>query len=146
LAEAEEKRPHCAGQCDGAAFDDFRDLDDLTASFLEVLTSNGKYYWIPLERLISLELDAPQTIHDLLWRTGRIAVRNGPEGTVYLPALYRSSFSDSDEAIRLGRKTDWRGGEGTPVAGFGQREFLLGDQTRPIMEIKQLVMDTPSAP
>src|SRR5262249_31933199 len=49
LARAEADRIRVRGTCDDHAFDDFRDLDDVTASFFEVLTSNGKYYWIPIE-------------------------------------------------------------------------------------------------
>ena len=51
LAEAEESRPHPTGTCDGKPFDDLRDLDDLVAPVFEVLTSTGKYYWIPMERV-----------------------------------------------------------------------------------------------
>ena len=31
----------------GTAFDDLRDVDDLLAGSIEVLTTTGKYYWIP---------------------------------------------------------------------------------------------------
>ena len=34
--------------------------------------------------------------------------------------------------------TDWRGGEGEPVRGFGQRLLLLGDEARPILEIAEI--------
>src|SRR5690606_38301686 len=40
LARAEEARPHVRGKLNGQAFEDMRDLDDLTASFFEVVTSN----------------------------------------------------------------------------------------------------------
>lgn len=138
LAQAEEQRPKLAGTCDGHAFTDIRDLDDLTASFLEVLTSNGKYYWIPMERVESLELHAPARPRDLLWRRAHLIVRGGPDGEVYLPALYAGSHSDPDDRIRLGRATDWRGGGDAPVRGFGQRTFLVGDEARPILELKEL--------
>ena len=32
-------------------FDDFRDVDDFHAGFFEVLTTTGKYFWIPTERV-----------------------------------------------------------------------------------------------
>src|SRR5947209_10986486 len=47
LTEAEAARPRPKGTCDGKPFEDFRDLDDLLAPVFEVLTSNGKYYWVP---------------------------------------------------------------------------------------------------
>jgi type VI secretion system protein ImpE len=42
LARSEKRRPRVTGICDGTTFDDLRDLDDRTASVVEVLTSNGK--------------------------------------------------------------------------------------------------------
>src|SRR6185503_6530646 len=51
LEEAEEVRRPVHGTCDGQPFDDLRDLDDVTADFFEVLTSTGKYYWIPFDRV-----------------------------------------------------------------------------------------------
>ena len=49
LDEAEEVRPQVPGRCDGGDFDDFRDLDDFHGGFFEVLTSTGRYMWIPSE-------------------------------------------------------------------------------------------------
>src|SRR5215471_15299980 len=55
LAKAEDERPTVTGTCDGTLFDDFRDLDDLVAPVLEVITANGNYYWVPLETIELLE-------------------------------------------------------------------------------------------
>jgi type VI secretion system protein ImpE len=136
LAQAEEQRPKPTGECDGQAFADFRDLDDLTASFFEVLTSNGKYYWVPIERVELLELRDLSRPRDLLWRRARMIVRDGPDGEVYLPTLYAGSHADEDERVRLGRATEWRGGDGAPVRGVGLRTFLVGDEARTILEMK----------
>jgi type VI secretion system protein ImpE len=141
LEQAETERPTVAGICDGERFEGLRDLDDATASFFEVLTSNGKYYWIPLERMQEIELRPPERSRDLIWRRAHMIVRDGPEGEVFLPALYAGSSSDADDRIRLGRCTDWRGGGDSPVRGFGQRTFLVGEQDRPIMEWKELSID-----
>ena len=59
VAERDEKRPEVAGAADGTAFDDFRDLDDLSAAHLEVLTSTGKYFWIAVENVASISLRPP---------------------------------------------------------------------------------------
>jgi type VI secretion system protein ImpE len=138
LAQAEEQRPKATGECDGQAFTDFRDLDDLTAPFFEVLTSNGKYYWIPIENIETLELRDLSRPRDLLWRRARMVVRDGPDGEVYLPTLYAGSHGEEDERLRLGRLTEWRGGDGAPVRGVGLRTFLVGDDARTVLEIKTL--------
>lgn len=138
LSEAEASRPHVSGTCDGAPFDDLRDLDDLLAPLFEVLTSNGKYYWIPLEQVELIEFRPIARPRDLLWRRARMVVKDGPDGEVYFPTLYAGSAQSSDDRIRLGRMTDWQGGEGTPVRGLGLRTFLVGDQDRSILEIEEL--------
>jgi type VI secretion system protein ImpE len=138
LVRADESRPHIVGTCDDQPFDGLRDLDDLTAGVLELLTSNGKYYWIPLERVESIEFSPPQRLQDLLWRSAKVAVQSGPDGVVHVPALYVDSYADADDALRLGRATDWRGGGAAPVRGVGQRTFLVGDQDRPIMGLREI--------
>ena len=138
LDQAEELRPGVSGACDGAAFDDFRDIDDLTAGFFEVLTSTGKYYWIPVERVELIEFRAAERSRDLLWRRAHAVVRDGPDGEVFLPVLYGGSSAESDDRLRLGRMTDWRGGGGEPRRGIGQRMFVVGEEDRTIMELKEL--------
>ncbi len=141
-AQAEELRGSLAGTSDGKRFDDFRDLDDLHAGYLELLTSTGKYYWVPLARIVSLELDPPARPIDLLWRPASLSVSQGPDGKVYLPAVYCTA-GGSDEAALLGRSTDWVGGEGEPVRGLGLRTFLVGEEARTILELGSIAFDPP---
>lgn len=140
LQQAEELRPAVTGQCDGEPFSVLRDLDDVTSSFFEVLTSTGKYYWVPMASVELVEFRAPSRARDVLWRSAHMIVRDGPDGEVYLPALYTNSHASADDNIRLGRLTDWSaaGGGAGPVRGSGQRMFLVGDAERSIMEIQKI--------
>jgi type VI secretion system protein ImpE len=138
LADAEDKRVRVKGECDGKAFDDFRDLDDLTSAFFETVTSTGKYYWIPIESVELIEFRPPEYPRDLYWRRCRMVVRNGPDGEVFVPALYAGTETATDNALKLGRATDWRGNEGEPVRGIGQRTFLIGEEDRPVMELAEI--------
>lgn len=141
LRAADEKRPSAAGICDGQRFDDLRDMDDLAAGFFEVYTSTGKYYWIPAERVAEIEFRAPKRPVDLLWRQAHMTVIDGPDGEVYLPALYPLSTKTADDRIRLGRVTEWIEADGAPVRGVGQRCFLVGEESMPIMSVTSLVFD-----
>jgi type VI secretion system protein ImpE len=138
LAEAEEERQAPTGVCNGTAFDDFRDLDDQCACLLEVLTTTGKYYWVPIERVESIEFHAPQRPRDLLWRRAHLIVQGGPDGEVFLPAIYADPKGEGTDQSRLGRSTDWVQSEGSPVLGVGQRTFLVGEAATPIMELETL--------
>lgn len=143
LAEAEELRPHVGGVCDGERFDDWRDLDDLVAPVFEVLTSNGKYYWIPVNSVESLEFAEIQRPIDLLWRRVRMIVRGGPDGEVYLPMLYADTHLQDDDRLRLGRATEWSGDDDGAVRGTGLRTVLIGEQDRTLLEIGKVEFDSP---
>lgn len=143
LARAEELRPRSRLLSEGQTFDDIRDLDDLTASFFEVCTSNGKYYWIPMETVELIEFRPPARPRDLLWRRAHMVVAGGPDGEVYLPALYPGTHDDADDQLRLGRSTDWRASDEGPVRGVGQKMFLLGEETRSILAINDLCFSAP---
>ena len=146
LAQVEAQRPRVSGVCDEHPFRNFRDLDDLTSCVLEVLTVNGDYYWVSISNVESMEFQPPERARDLLWRSCHLSVEGGPEGDVFLPALYPGASRHEDDQIRLGRRTEWLGGDGGPVRGVGQRVFLVGDEDRPILELKTLTFDPAEPP
>jgi type VI secretion system protein ImpE len=136
-AAAEAARPRVSGSHGGHAFDDMRDADDLLAASFEVLTTTGKYFWVPFERVQSVEFHAPRRPRDLLWRRASMSVAEGPDGDVYIPAIYAPP-EGADESLLLGRSTDWVGPESGPVRGLGLRTFLLGEEAATIMELGTL--------
>jgi type VI secretion system protein ImpE len=136
LAQAEDARQRPAGVCNGTAFDDFRDLDDLSACFLEVLTTTGKYYWVPMETVLSIEFHPPERPRDLLWRRAHLMVLDGPDGEIFVPAIYADPNGVGTDQSRLGRTTEWIESDGSPVLGVGQRTFLVGDAALPVMELE----------
>lgn len=138
-AEAERLRPRVAGQAGSTRFDDFRDADDLCAGFFEVLTTTGKYYWIPTERVQSMEFHQPRRARDLAWRRVSMSVADGPDGEVYLPAIYGTASGEAvPDPCRLGRATEWRDEGPGPVRGLGLRTFLAGEEARDIMSLDTL--------
>lgn len=136
LAEAEAVRPAVSGTFNGTAFTGFRDLDDLTVGVFEVFTSNGNYYWVPFETVELIECRAPSRPKDLIWRSCHMIVKDGPDGEVYLPSLYAGTHAAADDAVKLGRRTDYT--DTRPVRGTGLREFLVGDEPRTMLEIEAI--------
>jgi type VI secretion system protein ImpE len=65
-------------------------------------------------------------------------VEAGPNGEVYVPALYLGDPADTDEALRLGRATDWRDLAEGLTRGRGQRVFLAGEAGVSIMDLTSL--------
>jgi type VI secretion system protein ImpE len=137
---AEAVRPRAPGKQGDTVFDDLRDADDLLAGSFEVLTTTGKYFWIPTERVQTLEFHPPKRPRDLLWRRASMTVADGPDGEVYLPAIYAADDATTD-ALRLGRETDWREIEGGPVRGVGQRLLIVGEDAVAMMELGSFRFD-----
>ncbi|MDE1906608.1 MAG: tetratricopeptide repeat protein [Rhodospirillales bacterium] len=140
-SEAEELRPRVSGTAKGKPFDDFRDADDLIPGYIETLTTTGKYFWIPVSRIESMEFHPPKRPRDLAWRRCSMSVKAGPDGDVYIPVLYFAE-GEVDEAHRLGRATSWSEGEG-PVRGTGQRVFLAGEDDLSIMQLDDVSFQLP---
>lgn len=138
LEEAERQRPKLGGTCDGRRFADLRDCDDLTASIFEVLTSQGKYYWMPMERVERIEIRPFERPRDLLWRSAHVVLRDGAHGEMFLPTIYAGTAASGTEQAVLGRMTDWQGGDSSPLRGIGQRMLLVDDEDRPLLEIGEL--------
>lgn len=139
LAAAESQRPNLRGVCNGREFHEFRDLDDRVASVLEVITSTGKYYWVPWQNIESLEMEPPKVPLDLLYRRTQIEVDGGPSGEVYIPTRYVTNADETlDDTLLLGRATDWIGEEQGLVQGRGLRTLLVGDEDMTIMQVETL--------
>jgi type VI secretion system protein ImpE len=138
LRRAEAERAHVPGDCDGEPFTDLRDLDDVTAPCLEVLTSTGKYYWIGWERIQRLQFKPPKYLRDVLWRQAEMTLHAGPEALVFVPVLYPDTQESSDPDVRLGRKTDWIEGANGVTRGIGQRTLLVGERDIPLLSIGTL--------
>jgi type VI secretion system protein ImpE len=134
-----DEKPEVKGRLNDRPFEGLRDCDDLFGPVLEVM-AHGDYYWLPLEQVETLTLKEPQFPRDLIWLPGKLTVREGPTGDVFLPALYPGSHQHPDDQVRLGRLTDWKQVEGGPVRGVGRRTFLEGDEGITLLEWRDLTI------
>lgn len=139
VSQANEVRQPTAIRCNDALYDDVRDLDDRLAGVVEVITVNGKYYWVPWKNIRSMEFFPPERAADLIWRRVAIDVVDGPEGEVYVPSRYPLTNSDQwDDQLRLGRATTWFGDGDDPVTGAGQRMLMIGSDSLAWLELSKL--------
>lgn len=141
IEQAEQERRPLSGICDTEAFGEFRDLDDLTSPFLEVLTSTGKYYWVELERIESIEFRQPAQLRDLIWRPAGMTIFGGADAVVYVPVLYAGTRDSEDPEVRIGRGTHWIENADGPTRGVGQRMFLVDETDRSIMSIHNIAIN-----
>ena len=131
-AELVKQIPTVKGTVNGEAFEYIRDLDDFLSGFMEVLTTNGKFFLIPMESLASLTFRAPERLQDQIWRSANLEVHGGMTGEVYIPTRYCSALKKDDneipEAILMGGETTWSPlFEDGPINGQGQKMFAIGE-------------------
>lgn len=123
---------------DGTVVNELRDLDDLLGPLLEVFTSTGKYFWIDWRQILSLKTHPPVRAIDLIWRQATISIDSGPDGDVYLPSIYCGDHSTDEQALKLGRRTEWQERTEGLVRGKGQKTLLAGDKDIPLMELESI--------
>jgi type VI secretion system protein ImpE len=121
-AAAFEAAPAAAGKLNGEPFAWIADADVRMGPVCEAML-NGKYYWIPFERLARIEVEAPTDLRDLIWAPARLTFANGGEQVAFLPARYPGTEAAEDDDLRLARKTEWRDLGADTHVGMGQRMF-----------------------
>ncbi len=130
-----------SGRLNGSPFHSLTDADPRIGARLEVYAA-GQYTWIPFEQIASVRMTAPTRLRDLLWAPA--AVRTGADfkgvelGEVLVPALAPLTWQDSNDAVRLGRVTEWHDlGNGTE-GPIGQKLLLVDGEEFPILELREL--------
>ncbi len=128
------------GVLNGQSFDSFEDGDPRLGTRLEVFAA-GAYLWIPMEHIVSIEMEAPKRLRDLMWIPALI--RTGPAfkekelGEVLLPAIAPLSYLEENPDIKLGRVTEWRDSDDGPLP-VGCKPFLVDGDDVPVLEIRKL--------
>jgi type VI secretion system protein ImpE len=136
-----------SGTLNGRPFRTLVDADPRIGARLEVFAA-GRYLWLPFEHIATVRMTAPKRLRDLLWTPA--IVRTGPGfpglelGEVLLPVLAPLSWQRSEEAVRLGRVTEWvELKDGTPVPQ-GQKLLLVDGEELPILELRELDITPPA--
>lgn len=123
-------------------FEWLADADPRLGPMIEAVV-NGRYYWIPLARIRSIDLEPPSDLRDLVWTPVHFTWENGGEAVGIIPTRYPGSESNDDDGIRLARRTEWVDAGDDLFHGMGQRMLATDAGEFPLLEIRQIVMDLP---
>jgi type VI secretion system protein ImpE len=134
-AAAFEDAPAVPGSMNGEPFEWIADADVRLGPVCEAML-NGKYYWIPFERLSRIEIEAPTDLRDLIWVPASLTFANGGEQVAFLPARYPGSEGAHDDDLRLSRKTEWRDLGADTHVGMGQRMLATDVGETAILEAR----------
>jgi type VI secretion system protein ImpE len=137
-----------SGTLNGRRFSSLRDADPDIGARLEVYAA-GAYLWLPFEHIESLQMEPPKRLRDTLWAPA--LVRTGPAfkstelGEVLIPVIYPFSWKNENEAVWLGRMTDWAADENGTEYPSGQKILLMDGEEVPLLEIRSLEFDKQAA-
>lgn len=142
-ARAFEACPASAGTMDGQPFAWIADADSRLGPVLEAMI-NGRYYWIPFQRLARISLEAPTDLRDFVWIPAQLVFANGGEALAMIPVRYPGSERSTDGGLRLSRRTEWRDLGGERWAGLGQRVLLTDQGEHSLLDVRLIELQ-PSA-
>lgn len=139
--------PAVRGTLNGRPFTSLEDADPRIGARLECF-AGGRYLWLPFAHVASVTMRPPAQLRDTLWPA--VTVRTGPSvrdlelGEVLLPVLAVGSTTHPDDAVRLGRVSDWTTlDDGTEVP-VGLKTWLVDGEEFPLLELRELVIAGPA--
>jgi len=142
-AQALEQAPAVAGQADGTPFAWLADADGRLGPVLEAII-NGRYYWLPLNRLARFDIEAPADLRDAVWMPAHFEFTNGGEVVGLVPTRYPGTDLAAGDALALARRTDWVERAPGDFVGLGQRLLTTDNQDIGLMDLRSVVFDPPA--
>ena len=136
-ARAFEAAPVSIGSIDGKAFAWIADADMRLGPVCEAVI-NGRYYWVPFERLAQVDIDEPTDLRDKVWMPAHFQFANGGEAVGVIPTRYPGSERSEDDQIRLARKTVWAEAGEEMFTGLGQRVFATDEGDCALMDVRSI--------
>jgi type VI secretion system protein ImpE len=129
------------GKLNGRPFTELSDADPDIGARLEVFAA-GSYIWIPFEHLTSIEMEAPKKLRDTLWTPALVQAASTFNemdlGEVLIPAIYPFSWKDANEAVCLGRVTEWSADDEGREYPSGAKMLLVDGEEVPFLEIRSI--------
>jgi len=141
-ARALEAAPATSGKLDDAPFAWLADADSRLGPVIEAII-NGKYYWLPVSRLIRIEIEKPADLRDFVWAPATLTLENGAANVALIPTRYPGTEREADAALRLARATDWREQPGGAWHGVGQRMLTTDQAEVALLDVRVVAFDTP---
>ena len=142
--QAYELAPSLPGTVNGEAFEWIADADSRVGPFVEAII-DGKYYWVPMNRIASLKIEAPEDLRDLVWIPAQFSWANEGQSFALLPVRYPDTHSSSNDSLRLSRLTEWDEKSADTFFGVGQRMLATDQADYSLLDVREIVfeVDTP---
>jgi len=142
-AQALEQAPAVPGSANGTPFAWLADADGRLGPVLEAII-NGRYYWLPLNRLSRFDIDPPEDLRDAVWMPAHFQFTNGGEVVGLVPTRYPGTALADGGPLALARATEWVERAPGDFTGLGQRLLTTDAQDIGLMDLRSVVFDHPA--
>lgn len=118
------------------AFEWIADADTRLGPVLESVVE-GRYCWVPFERIRRVVVEAPHDLRDLVWTPAWFTWTNGGESPGLIPTRYPDS-ARADDALRMARRTEWEERPAGAYLGTGQRVLATDACDVALLEVRRI--------
>ena len=136
-AEALESAPAKGGRIDGQAFEWVADADSRLGPVCECFI-DGKYYWVPFERIERIDIPVPEDVIDVVWASAEMTFSTGGAKHVLIPVRYPGTERSDDDDLLMARKTTWSGSDDSGYRGLGQRVLATDQAEVGLLDVRVL--------
>ncbi|MDP1535433.1 MAG: type VI secretion system accessory protein TagJ, partial [Rubrivivax sp.] len=137
--QALNEAPASAGLIDDQPFQWISDADTRLGPTLEAVI-NGRYYWLPWNRLAKVDIDAPEDLRDAIWMPAHFQFSNGGETVGLIPTRYPDTDLGVGDLASLARRTDWRETASGSFVGLGQRVLTTDVAEYALMDVRSVTL------
>lgn len=125
------------GAIDDACFAWLADGDTRLGPVLETFLE-GRYVWIPFERIAAIAVEPPADLRDLIWAPVEFTWTNGGRASGFVPTRYPGTPASADEALLLARRTEWTEIGPDDFAGLGQRVLVSDLGEHSLLDVRSI--------
>jgi type VI secretion system protein ImpE len=137
--QALDEAPASPGTLNDKPFEWIADADNRLGPTLEAII-NGRYYWLPWNRLAQVTIEAPADLRDAVWMPANFMFSNGGETVGLIPTRYPDTQLAGGDMLALARRTDWQQSASGAWQGLGQRLLTTDSDEVALMDVRSVVL------
>ncbi len=135
--EAFQSAPATSGTINDQPFEWIADADSRLGPCLECIL-NGRYYWIPFNRIKEMDIEEPCDLRDEVWMPANFVWINGGEAVGLISTRYPGTEKSDDYQLLRAKKTQWVEQGEDMYFGLGQRMLATDQNEYPLMDIRNI--------
>lgn len=139
-----EAAPAQTATINGNAAEWIADADPRLGPTVEAIV-DGKYVWIPFDRIATIAVEPPADLRDQVWMPVRFTWTNEGTSVGFIPTRYPGTTESADPALLLARRTEWTEQDDWSIP-TGQRMLVTDGEETALMDLRRLDLQRLEAP